>query len=79
MEKEERYAVLQTCVKIAGLSWDELYRDRGLRREMIQSRRSTGGSRFYSIRITPKLRAVVQRRGEFLEFLTLHADHDSAY
>src|SRR5215475_13365392 len=79
LEKEERVAVLQSCVKLAALEWEELYRDREFRWEMIHSRRTADGSKLFSIRITRKVRAVVQRSGEFLEFLTLHADHDSAY
>lgn len=79
LEKEERIAVLHSCTKLAGLDWDDLYRGRGFRWELIHSRCSTDGSKLYSIRITKKIRAVVKRTGDFLEFLTLHADHDSAY
>lgn len=79
LEKEERMAVLQSCVKVARLDWETLYRDKGFHWELIQSRRGADGSRLCSIRITKKMRAVVRRSGEFLEFLTLHVDHDSAY
>ena len=79
LEKETRITVLQSCVKLAGLDWDALYRDKGFHWEMIQSRRAADGSRLYSIRMAKKMRAVVRRSGEFLEFLTLHQDHDSAY
>lgn len=79
LEKSERVAVLQSCIKIAKLSWSELYLDRGLHWELIHSRKGLDGSKLYSIRITQKMRAVVTRTGEFLAFLTLHADHDSAY
>ena len=71
LEKEEGLAVLQTCVKLAALSWEELNRDRGFRWELIHSRRGTDGSKLHSIRITKKMRAVVRRSGEFLEVLTL--------
>jgi hypothetical protein len=79
LEKDERNAELQSCIKLATLGWDDLYRDRGFRWELIQSRRAADGSRLYSIRITKKMRAVVRRTGEFLEMLTLHSDHDSIY
>ena len=79
LEKEARIAVLQSCVKLAELDWDTLYRDKGFHWEAIQSRRAADGTRLYSIRVTKKVRAVVRRSGEFLEFLTLHVDHDSAY
>ena len=61
------------------MEWKDIYRDQGLRWELIQSRTGPKGERLYSIRITQKVRAVVKRSGDFLEFLTLHADHDSAY
>lgn len=79
LEREECAAVLQTCVKLASMEWDSVYRDKGLRWEPIQSRVAPRGDRLYSIRITRKMRAVVKRSGDFLEFLTLHPDHDSAY
>ncbi|MCC6538605.1 MAG: hypothetical protein IT162_13700 [Bryobacterales bacterium] len=79
LEKAERIAVLESCVKLARLDWDTLYRDRGFRWELIHSRRAADGSRLYSIRITKRVRAVASRSGEYLEMLSLHPDHDSAY
>lgn len=79
LEKAERMAVLNCCTKMAAMDWTTLYRDKGLRWELIQSRTDAHGQRLYSIRITQKIRAVVRRSGDFLEFLTLHTDHDSAY
>jgi len=79
LEKDERNAVLASCVKLASLEWEELYRDRGFRWELIHTRRAADGSKLYSLRVTKRMRAVGRRVGEFLELLTLHADHDSAY
>ena len=79
LEKQDRVAVLNCCAKVAGMEWNEIYRDQGLHWELIQSRTGPPQERLYSIRVTQKLRAVVRREGDFLEFLTLHADHDSAY
>lgn len=79
LEKEERNAVLNSCIKIASISWDELYRDKGFHWEAIRSRTANDGSKLYSIRITKKIRAIARRSGEYLEMLTLHPDHDSAY
>ncbi|NDJ12152.1 MAG: hypothetical protein EBY17_13325 [Acidobacteriia bacterium] len=79
LEKEEQLAVLQCCEKLVSLDWAALYRDKGLRWEVIHSRTCRGAERVYSIRITKKMRAVVKRTGDYIEFLTLHSDHDSAY
>jgi hypothetical protein len=40
--------------------------------------REERGERFYSIRVTKKFRALVQREGDFVIFVGLHPDHDSA-
>jgi hypothetical protein len=79
LEKPEQLAVLNCCGKLAAMDWNAIYRDKGLRWELIHSRTGTGKDRLYSIRVTQKIRAVVQRSGNFLEFLSLHVDHDSAY
>lgn len=79
LEKDARLALLQSCSKLAALTWEELYRDKGFRWEQIHSRRAPDGSKLHSLRITKKIRAVARRDGDFLEFLTLHPDHDSAY
>ena len=79
LEKDDRLAVLNCWGKLATMDWNAVYRDKGLRWELIQSRTAPDNGRLFSIRITQKLRAVVKRTGDFLEFLTLHADHDSAY
>jgi hypothetical protein len=79
LEKEGRHAVLNCCAKLASLEWPNVYRDKGLRWELIQSRSGPGNDRLYSIRVSQKIRAVVLRKGNYLQFLSLHADHDSAY
>lgn len=79
LQKADQLAVLLSCARIASLEWNELHRDRGLRWELIHSRQASDGSKLYSLRITKQMRAVARRGGEYLEFLTLHPDHDSAY
>ena len=79
LEREEGLAVLAALRKIKQLEWEQLYRDKGLRWEAILSRNGPGGGRIYSLRITQQARAVAYRDGEFLRFLSIHPDHDSAY
>jgi hypothetical protein len=79
LERQEAIAVLATLRKIKQLEWEQLYRDKGLRWEAILSRQGPGGARIYSLRVTQQVRAVAYRDGEFLRFLSIHADHDSAY
>lgn len=79
LDREEALAVLATLRKIAQMDWPQLYRDRGLRWEAILSRTGPAGQRIYSLRVTRRVRAVAFREGDFLRFLSLHPDHDSAY
>ena len=78
LEKQYRYAVLNCLAKLIHMEWNGLYRDRGLRWEVIQSRVDEDNQRLYSLRVTQKMRATGRRNGDFLELLSLHADHDSA-
>jgi hypothetical protein len=79
LEKPHRILVLDALAKLASLSWDDLYKSKGFRWELIQSRRGPDGTRLHSLRIAKGFRAVALREGEFLVMLTLHPDHDSAY
>jgi hypothetical protein len=79
LERDEALAVLATLRKIQQMDWAQLYSDRGLRWEAILSRAGPSGQRIYSLRITRRVRAVAFREGNFLRFLSLHPEHDSAY
>jgi hypothetical protein len=65
---------VKTLGKLLGITWDQVYADHGLRWEAI---RDDPGS--YSLRISRKCRAVVLREGDYMRFLSIHPDHDSAY
>jgi hypothetical protein len=75
LEKTESLALLKTMRKLRSLTWEQVYEDRGLRWELA---RDLGEARFYSIRVTQKCRALVRRVDEFVVFVSLHPDHDSA-
>ena len=79
LERDEALAVLATLKKIGQMEWEQVYRDRGLRWEAILSRAGPAAQRIYSIRVTRRARAIAYREGDFLRFLSIHPDHDSAY
>lgn len=79
LPKQQQLNVLGTLRKLSQMSWDQVYRDSGLKWELIQSRTDPKGKRLYSFRISQGFRAVALRDGEWLKVLTLHPDHDSAY
>ena len=66
--------VVKTLRKVSRLGWQQVYTDRGLNWEELKSVKGR-----FTIRVTRQCRAVVMRDGEFMRFLALHFDHDSAY
>ena len=56
------------------MTWDEVYRDHGLKWEGVK-----GATGLYSLRLSRSSRALATRDGNFLRFLAIRSDHDSAY
>lgn len=79
LQKAEQTAFLSTCNKIRQMSWEIIYRDKGIRWEEIISKRTKAGDKIYSIRFSQKYRATVVRDRDFIVFLSIHPDHDSTY
>lgn len=79
LEKEDAEALRKALAQLTKMSWLQVYQSKGLKWEKISIKEEIDGKQLYSIRITQKFRAVVTRDGDFMRFLTLHPDHDSAY
>jgi hypothetical protein len=79
LEKDDAIRILATLRKIRRIQWMEVYKDEGLRWEMVQSKIGPGDRRLYTIRVTDGFRALVCREGRYMRFLSLHPVHDSAY
>lgn len=79
LAKEDAGRVLAALRKIRKLQWSRVYRDKGLHWELVQSKTGPRGARLYTIRLSDKFRALVYREGQFMRFLSLHSDHNSAY
>jgi hypothetical protein len=79
LEARQQRAVLTSLRKLSQMTWEQVYRDPGLRWEAILSRFGPRGARLYSLRLGRGFRAVGFRDEEWLRLLTLHPDHDSAY
>ncbi|MES3006531.1 MAG: hypothetical protein V4751_02050 [Pseudomonadota bacterium] len=80
LQKADRIAALNTLNKLRQLSWEQVYKDQGLKWEKIGSLiPPTGVDALYSLRITQSRRAIAYRDGEFMRLLTIPPDHDSAY
>ena len=79
LPKDEAERLRSSLNQISQMTWDQVYKSKGLHWEEIISKNGPDGKKIYSIRITQKFRAVVCRDQDFMRFLTLHVDHDSAY
>ena len=80
LDKSERNRVTDTLRKLRQLTWNQLYRDQGLKWEKVVSVKPPKGiEAVYTLRITQSRRASAYRDGNFLRFLTIAPDHDAAY
>lgn len=80
LQKNERHAALDTLNKIRKLSWNQLYRDQGIKWEKITSIKPPAGiEAVYSLRISQSRRATAHRDGDFIRLLTIAPDHDATY
>lgn len=80
LQKNERHAALDTLNKIRKLTWNQLYRDQGIKWEKITSIKPPAGiDAVYSLRISQSRRATAHRDGDFIRLLTIAPDHDATY
>ena len=80
LQKLERHAALDTLNKIRQLTWNQLYRDQGIKWEKITSiKPPVGIDAVYSLRISQSRRATAHRDGDFMRLLTIAPDHDASY
>lgn len=80
LQKSERHSALDTLNKLRQMTWNQVYRDNGVKWEKIVSiKPPTGIDAIYSLRITQARRATAYRDGDFVRFLTIAPAHDSAY
>lgn len=73
-------ALLSALKKLRKLDWRTLQTHKGFHWEDAgRTQPAPNGTSIKSIRITKKARALAYRDGNFVRFLSLHLDHDSAY
>lgn len=79
LEVAELKQVSATLRRLRGMNWNVVYMHGGLNWEAVEHVRTPSGAKAYSLRLSQKMRALAYRDGDFLRFLSLHPDHDSAY
>jgi hypothetical protein len=79
LEKKELSALIKTFRTLSKIDFDQLRSSSGLNLEQIKKTKTRKGNLLYSIRITRSFRALLSIEGDYLRFISLHPDHDSAY
>jgi hypothetical protein len=79
LEATESKQVIASLRRLRELEWSTFYRHTGFHWEAIEHLRAPNGAKVYSLRLSQRIRALAFREGEFLRFISLHPDHDSAY
>ena len=79
LEKLEQRALLNTLDKIKKLSWAQLYQDKGINWELINSANNKLIDKKYSFRFSQKYRGTAYRQGNYMVLVGLFSDHDGAY
>lgn len=71
--------VMAALGRLRALDWSVVYRHTGFHWEAVDHIKTPNGAKAHSIRLSQKIRAIAYRDGDFLCFVSLHPDHDSAY
>ena len=79
LEKKELYALIKTLQTLSRMDFNQIRQSSGLNLERIKTMRTRKENTIYSIRITRSFRATLTIEGNYLRFISLHTDHDSAY
>lgn len=74
LSKHDQLAVLGTLRKLTDMTWNQVFRDSGLKWEFIHSRSGPAGEKIYSFRIGKGFRAMAYREGSWLRVLSLHPE-----
>ena len=79
LEAAELEQVISSLRRLRELDWNSLYRHTGFHWEAIEHLQAPNGAKVYSVRLSQRIRALAFHEGDFLRFVSLHPDHDSAY
>ena len=80
LELVEQEKALATFEKLTQLTWNQVYRDKGLKWEKIHSIATPKGiEALYSFRVSKSIRGIGFRENHFLRVLLIDPDHDAAY
>ena len=80
LEPTKQEKAFATFEKITQLTWNQVYRDKGLKWEKIHSNPAPKGiDALYSFRVSKSIQGIGFREDHFLRVLLIEPDHDAAY
>lgn len=80
LPKAEFVQAGKTFRKLAGMTWQQVYADSGLKWEKITSIKPPEGiAAIYSLRISQNRRALAYRADDYMRLLSIPPDHDATY
>ena len=78
LDKTQLTAFVKSVKKINKMDLRQVQQSSGLNLEKIKNLKTSNGKTLYSIRMTKSFRAVICIEDDFIRFISLHPDHDSA-
>ena len=79
LDKTQLTAFVKSVKKINKMDLRPVQKSSGLNLEKIKNLKTSNGKTLYSIGMTKSFRAVICIEDDFIRFISLHPDHDSAY
>ena len=79
LDKTQLTAFVKSVKIINKMDLRQVRQSSGLNLEKIKNLKTSYGKTLYSIRMSKSFRAVICIEDDFIRFISLHPDHDSAY
>ena len=79
LDKTQLKAFVKSVKIINKMDLRQVRQSSGLNLEKIKNLKTSNGKTLYSIRMSKSFRAVICIEDDFIRFISLHPDHDSAY
>jgi hypothetical protein len=79
LDKTQLAAFVKSVKKINKMDLRQVRQSSGLNLEKIKNLKTSNGKTLYSIRMSKSFRAVICIEDDFIRFISLHPDHNSAY
>ena len=79
LDKTQLTAFVKSVKKINKMDLRQVQQSSGLNLEKIKNLKTSNGKTLYLIRMSKSFRAVICIEDDFIRFISLHPDHDSAY